>query len=261
MLLDGKTAVVYGAGGAIGGAVARSFAREGARLFLVGRSRQPLEQVAAEIDATGGDADVAQVDALDASAVEEHLDGVMATTGRLDVSFNAIGMGGLQGTQLTELSADDFFHPIAIGTRAQFLTARGAGRRMTRQASGTILAITATPARLAFPLVGGFGVACAAIEALCRSLSAELGPHGVRVVCLRSPGSPDAPGVARAWEANATAAGITREEFQAQVESGTLLKRLPTLAEIGSVAAFTASDQAGPMTATVVNLTAGAVTD
>src|SRR5436189_1370052 len=74
MLLDKKTAVIYAAAGAIGGAVARGFAREGARVFLTGRDLARVDAVAKEIADAGGGAETAQVDALDAQAVEEHLD-------------------------------------------------------------------------------------------------------------------------------------------------------------------------------------------
>lgn len=90
MLLEDKNAVIYGGGGAIGGAVARAFAREGARVFLAGRTRTSLEEVAAEIRSAGGVADTAEVDALDEKAVDEHADAVAAEAGGIDVSFNLI---------------------------------------------------------------------------------------------------------------------------------------------------------------------------
>jgi NAD(P)-dependent dehydrogenase (short-subunit alcohol dehydrogenase family) len=161
MLLENKDAVIYGAGGAIGGGVARAFAREGARLFLAGRTPAAVDTVAEAIAATGGVVATAQVDALDETAVEHHAEGLAQRAGGIDVSFNAIGIPqqGIQGIPLLELSVE-----------------RG---------SGVILTLTATPARLAAPLVGGMGAAWAAVEALSRGLAAELGPRGIRVVCLR----------------------------------------------------------------------------
>ena len=93
LLLEDKTAVIYAAGGAIGGAVARAFAREGARLFLTGRDLAKVDAVAEEIVAAGGVAETARVDALDESAVAEHLDAVVEQAGGVDISFNAIGPG------------------------------------------------------------------------------------------------------------------------------------------------------------------------
>ena len=92
-LLDNKTAVIYGAGGAIGGAVARAFAREGARVFLTGRDVAKVDAVADEIIGAGGAAETAQVDALDENAVDEHLAAVVERAGSVDISLNAIGPG------------------------------------------------------------------------------------------------------------------------------------------------------------------------
>jgi NAD(P)-dependent dehydrogenase (short-subunit alcohol dehydrogenase family) len=263
MLLENKNAVVYGAGGAIGGAVARAFAREGARVFLTGRTMDKIDAVAGDISAAGGVVETAEVDVLDERAVEEHADAVAQRAGRIDVSFNAIGIPqqGVQGIPLVELSPESFGLPIRTYTTAQFLTARAAARRMVEHGSGVILTLTATPARLAVPLVGGMGAAWAAVEALTRSLSAELGPRGVRAVCLRPNGLPETATIREVYGLHADGAGMTREEFQAFSEGMTLLGRLPTLAEVANVATFMASDRAGAMTGTVANLSVGAIAD
>jgi 3-oxoacyl-[acyl-carrier protein] reductase len=191
MLLVDKYAVVYGGGGAVGGAVARAFAREGANVFLSGRTLAKVQAVAEEISASGGEAETAQVDALHEKAVEKHIGKVAQTAGRSDILFNAIGMEDVQGTPLHEMSLEDFTRPIAIATRTQFLTARAVARRMIGQNSGVILTITAGPARRALPNVGGFDTACAAIEGLWRTFAAELGSYGIRLVVVGSAGSPD----------------------------------------------------------------------
>ena len=190
MLLEDKVAVVYGAGGSIGAPTARAFAREGARVHLAGRRRATLEPVAAAIAAAGGKAELAEVDALDEAAVEAHLAAVAAAAGRLDVLFNAIGMEDVQGPPLTEMPFEDFFRPIAKAARSQFLTARAAARRMAAQGSGVLITVTAGPPD-ATANIGGFGPACALIEGLWRGLAAEVSAQGVRVVGLRSAGSPD----------------------------------------------------------------------
>src|SRR3954462_15100202 len=99
MLLTGKNAVVYGGAGSIGGAVARAFAREGARVFLAGRTRATLEVVAREIGA-----EWAVVDALDAAAVDAHAEAI----GRIDISFNAITHNDVQGTPMAEMDVEDY---------------------------------------------------------------------------------------------------------------------------------------------------------
>jgi 3-oxoacyl-[acyl-carrier protein] reductase len=260
MLLEGKNAVVYGGGGAVGGAVARAFAREGAQVFLAGRSLPPVEAVAEEIAASGGAAEAASVDALDEQAVEQHAAAV-AKKGGIDVSFNAISLGDVQGTPLLEMPLADFDRPITTGASTHFLTARAAARHMAGRGSGVILTLTASAVRLPDPvmgppLMGGFGVACAAIEALTHNLAGELGPRGIRVVCLRAEGIPET------WRSPEEAKQFADlQKFHDLLEGRTLLRRLPTLEEVANVAAFVASDRASAMTATVANVTCGSVVD
>jgi NAD(P)-dependent dehydrogenase (short-subunit alcohol dehydrogenase family) len=261
MLLQNKVAVIYGAGGSVGGTTARAFAREGARVFLVGRTLEPLKVVADDIVAGGGVADVAQVDALDKEAVEEHMKQVVERAGRVDISFNVIGLGHAQGTPLLEMTPEFLASPIDIAMRAQFLTATAAGRHMSKQGSGVILAFTAQAGRKPYPKAGGFSVACAAIEGLCRQLAQELGPKGIRVICLRSSGSPDTPGVRAAMQLHAENAGVSLEEWQAHIAEATLLKRMPLLAEVANAAVLMASDHASAMTGAIANLTCGELVD
>ena len=262
MMLENKTAVIYAAGGAIGGAVARTFAREGARLFLTGRDVAKVDAVAEEIVAAGGAAETAQVDALDEQAVVEHLGTVVERAGGVDISLNAIGPGPApHRVALTELTADAFTSPIAFYTSSNFITATAAARRMSGQGSGVIVTLTAVPGRMPARLLGGTAPAWAAVEAFSRSLALEAGPAGIRVVCLRSHAIPETPLIEENFATAAQAAGVTPAEFQAILEQGTLLKRLPTLAEVADTAAFIASDRAGAMTATVTNVSAGSITD
>ncbi len=263
MLLANKNAVIHGAGGAIGGAVARAFAREGANVFLAGRTLAAVDAVAKDIAAAGGKAETAQVDALDERAVEQHTGAVADKAEGIDISFNAIGIPqqGVQGIPLVELSADSFTLPVMAYTKAHFLTATAAARRMVDKGSGVILTLTSTPARLAVPLMGGMAPAWGAVEALSRSLAAELGPRGIRVVCLRPDAMPETETITEVYGLHAKGEGMTRAEFQALMERQTLLRRLPTLAEVASVAAFLASDQASAMTGTVANLSGGAIVD
>ena len=262
MLLENKTAVIYAAGGAIGVAVARAFAREGARLFLTGRDVTKVDAVAREIVAAGGAAETAQVDVLDDKRVQEHLDTVVERAGRVDISFNATGLGPAPDRKpLTEMAGDAFARPIAFYTGANFITATAAARRMSGRESGVILTLTALPARMPVNLVGGQAPAWAAVEAFSRSLALEVGPAGIRVVCLRAHAIPETPVIEANFATAAQAAGVTPAQWRATLEQSTLLKRLPTLAELADTAAFVASDRAGAMTATVVNLSAGGITD
>jgi NAD(P)-dependent dehydrogenase (short-subunit alcohol dehydrogenase family) len=263
MLLENKIAVIYGAGGDVGGAVARAFAREGAKVFLSGRNLAKVEAVAADVIGRGGVAEAAQVDALDERAVEEYVGAVAAKAGAIDISFSAIGISSQlpRRAPLLELSAEQFALPIATYTQVNFLTARSAARRMVARRSGVILTITATPSRLAIPNVGGLAPAFAAVVALTRTLSAELAPQGVRVVCLMPNAMPETATIRENFGRYAKTAGVTLAEYQARLASTAHLGRLTTLAELANVAAFLASDQASAMTGTVANLSGGAIVD
>ncbi len=254
MLLKDKNAVIYGAGGQIGSKVARAFALDGAKVFLAGRTLLKLEALAEEIFVAGGTAEVAQVDALDPQSIEQHLDAIVKKAGNIDISFNAIWIrGDLQGTPLIQMPLEDFTLPILTGIKTHFLTATAAARYMVQMKSGVILTLSSSAAGLSgrdrrHHLTGGFGTACAAIEELSRSLAGELGPQGIRIICLRSDAIPET------WPED-------NPEFKTYMEQGTVLGRLPTLDEVANAAVFMASDRASAMTGTIVNLTCGSIMD
>src|SRR6266540_3688183 len=226
MLLEGKNAVIYGAGGAIGGAVVRAFAREGASLHLAGRRAEPL-------------------DALDERAVDEHAAGVVASAGSIDISLNVISHGEVFGTPLAEMTLDDYERPIRTATRSTFLTARAAARHMIPSRSGVILTFGGYGQPLRDFYLGGFQVGLSAVDALRRQLAAELGPYGVRVVTIQSVGIPESHS----------------SDGDGDGTPPRLLERAPTLADVGNVAAFAASDHAAAITATAINITCGAEVD
>jgi 3-oxoacyl-[acyl-carrier protein] reductase len=270
MLLENKNAVIYGAGGSIGSAVARAFAGAGATLFLAGRTLATVEAVASGIVQAGGAAEAAAVDALDERAVEQHAIAIAEKAGRIDISFNAISLQDVQGIPLVDLALADFTRPILSGAATHFLTARAAARYMVKQGSGVILTLSSVSARLAGPLNGGFGVACAAIESLTRNLAGELGPHGIRVVCLRPHGLPETwPDEFRThthdpaddWGKARSGASKTPEIYQTLLASRTLLRRLPTLDEVANVATMMASDYTSAMTGVIANITCGYIVD
>ena len=262
-MLKSKVVVIYGAGGAVGSAIARAFAREGARVFLTGRHRTRVEDVAREVVSAGGYAETAEVDALDEQAVDMHLQSVIDKAGHVDVSFNAIGIPNttVQGVPLVDLAVEQFSQPIATYTRSYFLTARLAARRMVPRRSGVIMTVTAVPSRAGIPLVGGFAPAQSAVEALTRGLSAELAPHGIRVVGLRPDGMPETGTIKEVFGIHAKALGLTWEQFHEMIASKNHRRRLPTLAELANVAVLMASDAASAMTGTVVNLSMGMLDD
>jgi NAD(P)-dependent dehydrogenase (short-subunit alcohol dehydrogenase family) len=263
MMLKDKVAVVYGAGGAVGGAVARAFAAEGAKLFLTGRRLAPVEAVAKEIVSAGGSAEAAEVDALAEQAVDKHLQSMIEKAGRVDISFDAVGIPStkLLGVPLAELDLEQFSLPITTYTTSYFLTARLAARHMIPNQSGVIMTVTTLQSRIGFPTAGGFGPAMAAREALTRELSAELAPHGIRVVGLRPQGIPGTDSLEEAFEPRAKASGMTLEEFQELGASRTHPRRLSTLADLANMAVVMASDKASGITGTTINLSMGSLDD
>jgi NAD(P)-dependent dehydrogenase (short-subunit alcohol dehydrogenase family) len=262
--LKDKVAVIYG-DGSIGSAIAKAFAKEGANVFLTGRTKVKLETIASEILTEGGKIEIAQVDALDEKAVAKHIDDVIKKTGSVDISFNAIGISSsdAQHIPLTALSLENFSLPIATYTRSHFITATAAARHMVKQGSGVIVMHTANISRISSPLAGGRAPAWAALESLCRSLSTECGEYGVRAVCLLTTAIPETPVIEKAFndlfEAHAKASGMTWEQFYAVVKSNTHRKQLTTLKELTDAAVFVSSDEGSAITGTVLNLTAGMI--
>lgn len=256
MLLNNKNAVIYGAGGGIGGGVATTFAREGARVFLTGRTRGTLDELAGEISARGGRAEVAVVDALDEQAVDAHARAVVAEAGSLDVSFNLIARGDVQGIPLAEMTTADFVRPITTGITTTFITARAAARHMVAQGSGVILALNSGSAH-GSPMMGGTGPADAAIDTYIRNLAAEIGPSGVRVLGLWAAGVPETltPEKLAAVNSDLQLDAAALQGLLDSLDGLRILRRSPRLAQVADVAAFLASDQAAAITATFTNVT------
>jgi len=246
MLLADKRAVIYGAGGSLGGAVAKAFAEAGARVFLTGRHKTSLQKVA---DSIGGEVSVDVVDGFDEHGIAEHLKKV----GNLDISFNAVGVDLRQGVPLIDLSMEEVVEPVTRTLQTRFLTARAAAQVMIPRRSGVILSLTATPGGIGYPLTAGFAMACAAVERFSSNLAAEIGPHGIRVVNIRSGGSPDSKVFADAIANQPEVmAGVLR-----QMEADTMLKRQPPMADIAHTAVFLASSLAAGITGVTVDVTCG----
>ncbi|MFI0487631.1 SDR family NAD(P)-dependent oxidoreductase [Actinomadura sp. 9N215] len=261
MLLENKTAVIYGAGGMIGGSVARDFARNGARVFLAGRTLEPLKKVADDITAAGGRADVAVVDALDEKAVDDHADEMAAETGGIDVSFNLIYRGDRHGTPLAELATEDFLRPLTTGLASTFITARAAARHMIGQRRGVILSMNSGSARGGQVLLGGSGPTDAATDTLIRNLAAELGPEGIRVFGVWAAGIPETIQAEKLAKVNPNldlfADATATRDLKARLDRMRMARRSPTLDEITDLISFLVSDRGAPFTGTCVNATGG----
>ena len=271
MLLKNKNAVIYGGGGAIGGAVARVFAREGARVFIAGRTQARLDVVAADIAAAGGAVETALVDAFDQRAVEKHTAAIAAKAGGIDIGLNAVSVMHDQGTMLVDLSLDKFMQPIEGFLRTLFITSKAVVGHMGGKRPGVILTLSTPGSKMAAPGALAYSVTCAGKESFSRVLAAELAPRNIRVICLRPHAIADAPAAGSytndlfktlIWYKE-TAGGQPVENWlpNSAMAQSTMLKRLPTLSEVAETAAFLASDRAGAMTGTVANLSCGSVVD
>lgn len=261
-MLKDRTAVIYGAG-AIGGAAARVFARDGARIFLAGRNPGKLRAVADHIRANGGRIETAELDTLDETAVLQHAAEIAGQTGGIDISLNAIGVAHVQGVPLAELSVEDYFRPVSVYTRSNFITAKAAAHHM--RAGGALFLLATPVSDMPGPGFMGHNSACAAIEGMTRHLAGELGERGIRVICLKSHAIPEAV-IAGSHSAGVFAQVAARmggdvDGMLAGAAQSTLLKRLPTLNQVAETAAFLASDRAGAITGAIVNLTCGTQVD
>lgn len=254
-ILKEKVAVVYGAG-SIGGAVAAAFAQAGATVFVADHHEEALKKLAGRLSNVRTE----RLDVLDKDAVAAFVRSVVEKTGHVDISFCATSThkpGGEQGAALTELSYEDFSMPMLDYTRATFNTATTVSPYMVKQHAGVIMGMTAVVSQWPLPYTAGFGPAWAAVEAMLRLLAAELGPHGVRTVCLHSAGSDGAADKTLA-QGNPELDKRTAEWGQRWM-SRNLLGRGPTLEEVGNMAAFMASDLAGATTGTTISLTGGMI--
>jgi 3-oxoacyl-[acyl-carrier protein] reductase len=264
LMLQDKRAVVFGGGGSIGAAVARELATEGAEVFLAGRASTSVEAVAKQITAAGGRAHSAVIDALDGPAVDDYIEAVVQQAGSLDIEFNATGPRVSEygnGKLAADLPIGEFMLAVDTVLQSQFITARSAARQMLKQGSGVIIFLTGSPARPHGPGTSGIGAAFGAVENLTRTMAIELGPAGVRVVCLRTAANPDTRTIQDTTDVIAKRMNITSDQATASLAEGTMLKVSPRTSDTARAAAFLASDRACMMTGTILNSSAGAVMD
>lgn len=263
-VLQNKNAVIFGASGSIGAAVAKQFAAEGARVFLGGRTKVSLEAVAKQITASGGEARTAVVDVLDDGGVNRFLDGIAKKAGTIDVVLDVAGPLVKEygnGKMAVELPIEEFMVPLTTMVRSRFITARAAARTMTQQRSGVIIFVTGSPARPHVPGATAIGAAFGAMENLAANLAFELGPSGVRVVCIRTVANIDSRSIQDTMDVRARQGNITKDQALAQIAQSTFLKVSAAVADTANAAVLVASDRARMLTGTVVNATAGAALD
>lgn len=253
MLLQNRTAVIYGAGGSLGTEAALAFAREGAYVYITGNRQEPLHITLARIKEKSGQGEVILLDALDQTAVNNFIEKVIRERGAIDISFNLIHLRDQQGIPLIDLPIEDFCRPIKRAMESHFITGTAAGRAMKKNGSGVILSLTATPGGIGYPLVGGFGPACRLIESISLSLATELGPFGIRVINIRSAGSPDS----KVFKDAVRFEGKRAESSIRKLEDDTMLKKLPRMKDIINTAVFLAGPDASGITGVTIDVTSG----
>lgn len=263
-ILKDKRAVVFGAGGSIGAAVAREFAAEGAEVFLSGRRKANVEAMAEQIVANGGRAHAGVVDTLDDAAVNEYIDSVEKQTGGIDAVLDFSGPLAKEygNTKLAvDLPVEEFLVPLQTMVRSRFITARAAARRMIKRHSGAIILVTGSPARPHVPGATAIGAAFAAMENFTQNLAFEVSRFGVRVVCLRTTANVDSRSIEDTTALIAGQLNITKDEALARIAQYNFLKVAATVQDTANAAVLIASDRARMMTGTIVNATAGAALD
>lgn len=254
MILNNKNVLIFAATGGIASEVARTFAREGANVWLSGRNAATLEELVNSIKAEGGKATAEVVDATDEKAVTDYVARVAEAAGHLDVVFNGIGgrpsdLGYPENSTTTPL--DHFMTPLHRIVGSTFLTARTVAPYMVKQRSGAIVILSATLSGMTAPNMAGISAACGAVEALTRSLAGEFGPSGIRVNCVRGSGMPETRTIQE------TVAGqIELTGMPPKMELPPLGRPI-TVSETAKTAAFLASDLASGMTGQVVTVCAG----
>jgi 3-oxoacyl-[acyl-carrier protein] reductase len=263
-LLEGKHAVVFGAGGSIGAAVAKSFAAEGAEVFLAGRTKSKVEQIASEIVAADGRSHAAVIDTLDDGAVNQYMDGVVRQAGKVDIVIDLSGPAAREygnGKNAVDLPVNEFMVPLQAMLKSRFITARAAARHMVKQNTGVIIFVTGSPARPHVPGATAIGAAFAAMENLTANLAFEVSPSGVRVVCVRTVANIDSRSIQDTAEIAAAQLHITKEQVLEKMAQANFLRVAATVQDTANAAVLIASNRARMLTGTVVNASAGAALD
>lgn len=262
--LNGKVAAVFAAAGTISGSVAQAFARHGAKVYVSGRDLKKVAAIADNIRRMGGKAVPVKADALEESEIDLFFEQVMAEEERLDIVFNGIGIPGSEygtNTPAIDMSFTQFVRGFEALCGSQFLTSRAAAKCMIATGSqGTILTLTAALSRGKFPNASGYATASTAVEGLTRSLAAEFGPHGIRVICLNATALPETERIRESFKKYAQQAGVSPEDIAAGVAQQNILTGGITLSHVAETAAFLVSDDGITFNSHIVDVDGGRFT-
>lgn len=259
--LDKKIAVVFAANGAIAGAVCKSLAAHGAKVYATGRNIEKVSLVVDSINAGGGSAIAREVDALDEDGIDACFQEIVGLEGKVDIVFNGIGVkprDAMYGAPSVALKFGHFMEPLRVHVGSQFLTARAAAQYMMQtKSSGSIIMLTASLSRLKIPFMAGVTSACSAIEGLTRVLAAEFGQFGIRVSCVNPTALPETRTIQETTLAMAHTMGVTVEQYQALAGQRFLLGAGPSLHHIGELVAFMASDDGAVLNSHIIDADCG----
>jgi len=267
-VLQGRTAIVFGAGGSVGAAVAGEFAAEGAEVFLAGRNPASIDSVLRQIAASGGKAHAATLNTLDEASVSSYVNEVVSRSGKIDIVLDVVGPRAREygnGKNAVELPIEEFMVPLTTMVRSRFITACAAARHMVTQQSGVIIFVTGSPARAHGAGATAIGAAFGAMENIAEHLAFEVSPLGVRVVCLRTLANIDSRSIEDTREIVAGRLNITKDQaiaqWRARIAESNFLRTTATVRDTANAAVLIASDRARMLTGTVMNATAGAAPD
>jgi NAD(P)-dependent dehydrogenase (short-subunit alcohol dehydrogenase family) len=263
LMLEGKIAVVTGAGNGIGRGIALQLAQEGAVVVAADLNAQAAGEVAAEIEENNGRALAVELDATDEALVARMIEKSIAAFDRIDILVNNVGGGSGRPDPVVKLSAADWDRTIDINLRTAFLCSRAAAREMIKNRQGRIISISSISGKMGESLIGPYCAGKFGVIGLMQVLAKELARYGITVnsVC---PGYVWTPG----WEALAQAmrenfAVMTdkapEQIFQERVDTMVPLGHPQTAEDIAALVAFLASDRARNITGQAINVDGGAV--
>lgn len=246
-----RNVVVFGASGAIAGAVAKEFEKLGDRLFLSSRAAAPPAEW------LGGSVEWERVDATNASQVEGYFARLAAKGVTPDVIINGIGVRAAEGGYGAPshlLDAGAFCQTLVSVVGAQFLTASRGARAMAEEGRGVVILLTSSLAKVAVPNMAGITAASDAVEGLARVLQAEHTGSGVRVVCVRVGGMPETRMIRETMAANARTAGVSAEEYAKRLPAARAGLAPLTLSAAARAIVLLASEVAAPLAFEPVNV-------
>jgi len=238
----GRTALVTGGGTGIGRAVALALGRAGARVGILGRRPDPIGRVAAELASSGGEALAVPCDVTNDAQLEKACGMVAASLGPIEILVHCAGAAW--SGPLVRLDDETMDRLLRLNLRSAFVLARLLTPAMRRQGYGRIVHLASTAALRGYRYTAAYTASKHALASLCRSLSAELLPHGITVNAL-CPGFVDTPLVDEAVNTIAEKTGGTPEEARATLAAQNPLGRLVRPEEVARAALYLVGPDSG----------------